>query len=158
MMLVHAPDFVSFSEMPLLRSLTSAKRRPNLLVACADTALDAVISQLRTLCAPPFHAVTLPGPLTLPTSGEGTLMLHEVAALTLNQQLTLYDWLSAGNQRVQVVSVTRAPLLSFVEDGRFLEGLFYRLNTVCVIATGDSGRWQDRNAPDDSPLRRGGQQ
>ena len=37
---------------------------------------------------------------------------------------------------VQIVSITQAPLLTFVQDGLFLEGLFYRLNTVCILATG----------------------
>lgn len=140
MTLVHAPDFVSFSDMPLLQSLTARKRPPNLLIVCADAALGAVLAQLQTVCGPPFHTCVLPGPLALPAESSGTLLLHDVASLTIDQQVALYDWMSERHD-VQVVSVTGAPLLSFVQDGRFLEGLFYRLNTVCVVATGSNARW-----------------
>ena len=53
------------------------------------------------------------------------------------------------------LSVTCAPLLSFVEAGRFLEGLFYRLNTVCVLATGDRAAWQRRPDINEPPSLRG---
>src|SRR5262245_59455850 len=130
---LHAPDVASFSELLLLLSLSSQQRRPNLLIACSDSALDAVEYKLRALCAPPVHTCVLPGALALPKKPCGTLLLHHVEALTLEQQLTLYDWMSVSRQ-VQVVSITGAPLLSLVEHGQFLEGLFYRLNTVCLMA------------------------
>lgn len=155
MTLVHAPDFVSFSEMPLLRSLTSDQRRPNLLVACTDASIDAVISQLQALCAPPFVTSVLPGPLKLPDQTQGTLLLHDIADLTLEQQLAVYDWMTPRRAGVQIVSATCAPLLSFVEEGRFLEGLFYRLNTVCVLATGDRRAWQRRCDVNEPPSLRG---
>ena len=149
---VHAPDFVPFSELPLLRSLTTQERRPNLLVVCAGTPLDAVVERFGALCVTPFKPCVLPGPLVLPREGSGTLLLHEVAALTLAQQLALFDWMTERQSDVQVISVTGSPLLSHVQDGRFLEGLFYRLNTICVLATGDAGEWQH---PDPSASRRG---
>jgi hypothetical protein len=137
---LHASDAASFSEMLLLLSLTAQQQRPNLLVACGDTALEAVLTQLHALCAPPVHACVLPGPLTLPKKPGGTLLLHRVEALTIDQQITLYDWMSATRQ-VQVVSITGVPLASLVEHGQFLEGLFCRLNTVCLMATGSNARW-----------------
>jgi transcriptional regulator of acetoin/glycerol metabolism len=137
---LHAPDVASFSELLLLLSLSSQHRRPNLLIACSDSALDAVEHQLSALCAPPVHTCELPGPLVLPKKPSGTLLLHHVEALALEQQLALYDWMSVSRQ-VQVVSITGAPLLSLVEQGEFLEGLFYRLNTVCLMATGSDARW-----------------
>jgi DNA-binding NtrC family response regulator len=39
-----------------------------------------------------------------------------------------------GRREVQIVSVTSAPLRPLVEDGEFLEGLFLRLNVVCLEA------------------------
>ena len=137
---LHAPDVTSFSELLLLLSLSSQQHRPNLLIACSDAALDSAVSQLHALCAPPVHTCVLPGPLVLPRKPCGTLLLHHVEALTLEQQLALYDWMSAS-RHVQVVSITGAPLLSLVEHGQFLEGLFYRLNTVCLMATGPDARW-----------------
>jgi Sigma-54 interaction domain len=151
MMLVHTPDFVSFSEVPLLQSFTSAKHRPNLLILCDNAAPGAVISQLQDLCAPPFHRIALPGPLDLPAICQGTLLLNDVSELTLAQQIALYDWIGQGRRDVQIVSVTRAPLPSFVPDGRFLECLFYRLNTVFVVATGGPVHRRDRRAPAQTP-------
>ena len=154
MIVLHTPDFVSFSEEPLLQSLTSATYRPNLLITCDVTVPDAVIGQLEELCAPPFHRIGLPGRLKLPASGCGTLVLHDVAELTLTQQVALYDWISHGLGALQIVSVTQAPLRSFVAEGRFLECLFYRLNTVCVVATSERARHQDHSAPTDWPAVR----
>jgi sigma-54-interacting transcriptional regulator len=134
-MVVNTPDFVSFYEMSLLRSLTSQRRRPNLLVVCSGRAFETVLRQLRVLCLPPFHRCEIPGVLNLPAYGEGTLLLHDVAELTIGQQVDLADWLERRRGDVQVVSVTKAALPSLVNDGKFLEGLFHSLNTVSVRAT-----------------------
>jgi hypothetical protein len=154
MILLHTPDFVSFSEVPLLQSFTSATHRPNLLITCDEAVPEAVIGQLEELCASPFHRVALPGRLTLPAFGCRTLVLHDVAELTLTQQVALYDWISHGRSGLQIVSVTQAPLRSFVARGLFLECLFYRLNTVCVVATGERARRQDHPAPTESLANR----
>jgi len=137
---LHAADVTSFSELLLLLSLSAQQHRPNLLITCADAALEGALTQLHALCAPPVHACSLPGALTLPRKPSGTLLLLQVEALTIDQQIALYDWMS-GARQVQVVSITAAPLLWMVEHGQFLEGLFYRLNTVCLMATGSDARW-----------------
>jgi hypothetical protein len=154
MILLHTPDFVSFSEAPLLQSFTSATHRPNLLITCDDAGPEAVIGQLQELCASPFHRMALPGRLSLPAFGCRTLVLHDVSALTLTQQVALYDWISHDRSGLQIVSVTQAPLRSFVAKGLFLECLFYRLNTVCVVATSERARHQDHTAATESlPIR-----
>jgi hypothetical protein len=135
-----APDIASFSELLLLLSLSSRQRRPNLLIECGDAALDGVVTQLRALCAPPVHTCVLPGPLVLPRKPCGTLVLHHVEALTIDQQISLYDWMSTPRS-VQVVSIAEAPLASLVEHGQFLEGLFHRVNTVALMAMGSDARW-----------------
>lgn len=136
MTVVTSPDFVSFSDMELLRALTSCERRPNLLVDCVDGGAEAVLAQLQALCVGPYYRCQLPGTLDLPQQGAGTLLLHDVAALTIAQQVALFDWLHQQKGAVQVVSLTQKRLLSLVCDGRFLEGLFYRLNTVSITARG----------------------
>jgi transcriptional regulator of aromatic amino acid metabolism len=138
---LHAPDIASFSELMLLLSLSAQQNRPNLLISCTDAALDAVLTQLHALCASPVHECALPGPLTLPKKPAGTLLLHHVEALTIDQQIALYDWMT-GARQVQVVSITAAPLLWLMEHGQFLEGLFYRLNTVCLMASGSDAHWE----------------
>ena len=129
-----APHDVSLSEMPLLRSLTGQGRRPNMLVVCSDRDIQAAFEQVRDLLEPPFTMCLLPGPLDLPASGRGTLLLHDIALLTLSQQITLYDWLSRRGRGMQVVSMTGSQMLPLVQTGRFLEGLFYRLNTISTVA------------------------
>src|SRR5439155_1216312 len=82
MTFVHAPDFVSLSEMPFLRSLTTQKRRPNLLVACTGPSVDGAVAQLAAVCAPPTRIYKLPGTVDLPACGGGTILLDDVSALT----------------------------------------------------------------------------
>ena len=84
-------------------------------------------------CAPPVHVCRLPGRLVLPSQSVGTLLLENVAALALAQQIRLDDWMSHGTQ-TQVISVVFSPLYPMVERGEFLEGLFYRLNVVTLEA------------------------
>ena len=139
MTLGHAPDFVSFSELRLLRSLMSQRVRPNLLVQCNEQTIDTVVEQITMMCALPLHTCLLPGPLTLPLASGGTLLMHDVASLTIDQQVILHDW-TGGCGDVQIVSVTAEPLWSLVEQGRFLEGLFYRLNTIRITAIGAAVR------------------
>jgi len=137
---LQASDVASFSELLLLLSLTSQQQRPNLLVACGDVAFEAAVTQLHALCAAPVHSCVLPGPLVLPKKPCGTLLLQHVEALAIDQQIALCDWMD-GSRQIQVVSVTGASLPSLVEHGHFLEGLFYRLNTVALMATGSDARW-----------------
>jgi DNA-binding NtrC family response regulator len=63
------------------------------------------------------------------------LVIRDAAAMTLAQQIELFDWMTGAGRGAQVLSVTSRPLLSLVQDGRFLEGLFYRLNVVSIAAT-----------------------
>ena len=134
MTVMSTPREISLSEGLLLRSLTAQGRRPNMLVVCSDADVQTAFERVRDLWGPPLSVCMLPGPLDLPASGQGTLLLHDIAALTLPQQLTLYDWISRRGSDVQVVSMTGSQILPLVETGRFLEGLFYRLNTISTVA------------------------
>jgi hypothetical protein len=125
-----------FSDIELLRTLTSCERRPNLLVDCTDRTAAGIVEHLKTMCASPFHHCRLPGTLDLPASGCHTLVLHDVGRMTLTQQLAMFDWLQRRGRGIQVVSLTEEPLIDKVRDGSFLEGLFYRLNTISLTATG----------------------
>ena len=129
-----SPHDVSLSEILLLRSLSGRGRRPNMLVVCSDTEVRAVFERVRDLWGLPLSVCLLPGRLDLPASGRGTLFLHDIAALTPPQQIVLYDWLSTRGREVQVVSMTASQMLPLVQAGQFLEGLFYRLNTISAVA------------------------
>jgi transcriptional regulator of acetoin/glycerol metabolism len=134
MLTMHAAETVSFSEMALLQLLTAHDRRPNLLIVNHGATMEAVTERLRTVCAGPFRVCRLPGPFDVQTIHDGTLILADVDQLTIAQQITLLDWLSRKSRAVQIVSVTAASLRELVEEGRFLEGLYYRINTVVVLA------------------------
>jgi DNA-binding NtrC family response regulator len=69
--------------------------------------------------------------LTAPT--RGTLVLHDVQTLNREQQWELLEWFKA-NDGVQVVSISTEPLFLLVEEGKFLESLYYQLNTIYVDA------------------------
>jgi hypothetical protein len=125
---------IVFSEEEWLRSLVEGGPRPNLLVRCDGPTAAAVALRVSTFCHQPFEQRLVPGDLQLPDSQWGTLVLHDVSALTFEQQITLYDWMSQRWVGMQVISITSSPLLSHVNSGRFLEGLYYRLNVVYLVA------------------------
>ena len=82
----------------------------------------------------PAAYVSYPVRFDLPASERGTLFLHDIAVLTPPQQMALYDWLSTRGREWQVVSMTGSQMLPLVETGRFLDRLFYRLNTISTVA------------------------
>ena len=127
-------DFNALSDATLLHWLTARGHRPNVLVECSRGSAETVVRHLMTWCALPFRFCALPGTLELPATRKGTLLIKDVATLTLAQQVMLYDWLSEGCGDMQVVSVASAPLQVLVEDGDFLEGLLYRLNVIRLDA------------------------
>jgi len=67
-----------------------------------------------------------------PVTSSGTLILHEVGALTEDDQLRLLAWLEQIDGRTRVVSTTAESLFARVEAGLFIEALYYRLNTVSL--------------------------
>ena len=136
MTVVNVPDFISFSDVDLLKALVASDRRPNLLVDCQRELSGDLVRQLAGLCSPACQEVVIPGPLDLPGDECRTLLLHDVSKLTLQQQLTMSDWLRYRRRDTQVVSITTQPLILQVREGRFLEGLFYRLNTISISAMG----------------------
>jgi hypothetical protein len=107
--------------------------RVNLLLIGVD---GIVWNVLGTLLLDLQEPVTtwMPGqPLVLPPPGNaGTLLLHDVGAMTHEEQLRLLGWLEQAGGRTQVVSTAASPVLPRVRTGEFLETLYYRLNTVCV--------------------------
>lgn len=128
-------DFETIADATFMRSLTCEARRPHLLVQCAPADIGMLVSRIIPWCVRPLDARHLPGPLSLPRERLGTLLLHDVSALSVAQQIELYDWLSTRNNGTQVVSVTTVPLGPLVEAGLFLQGLFDRLNTIQLSAS-----------------------
>jgi sigma-54-interacting transcriptional regulator len=135
MLAMNSPETVSFSEMTLLQMLSSRNHRPNLLIVNEQASLESVLQELATVCESPLWVCQFPGTLIFPTETRGTLVLGDVDRLTIAQQITLSDWLSRKAKDLQVVSVTGAPMTELIAEGRFLEGLYFRLNTVVIHAS-----------------------
>jgi len=104
----------------------------NLLIVVPERAngfADLLMAELATpvVAWRPGERLMLPQPLQ-----TGTLLLHNVGALSLLDQRYLVEWLERAAGRTQVVSTTPTALLPLVQAGTFLARLYYRLNTVCV--------------------------
>ena len=118
--------------------LAAQRPRHHVLVRCRRGGFSSVAAEVMSLGTPPVRLCPLPGPLDLPPDKEGTLLLNDVAALGLGDQIALYDWLGTGAAGLRVISVTAEPLAALVARGAFLEGLFHRLGAVQLdLTTGE---------------------
>jgi sigma-54-interacting transcriptional regulator len=122
----------SYVETAPLLLLWVASQRPgkHLLVQCDPGGFEAFAGQATTLCTPPIRWCRLPGRLHLPPDREGTLLLNDVAALSIEDQIRLYDWLGSHAGGLRVISGTTSSVSALLASGRFLEGLFNRLGNV----------------------------
>jgi hypothetical protein len=127
-------DAITFSEGSWLRSLVNGERRPNVLVLADGPRAASVAATIASLCHGPVDSCVLPGAFHLPHPGPTTLLLHDASKLTLPQQIALQDWLNNRVTRAQVIAVTSIPVLPLVNEGLFLESLYYRLNAVYLVA------------------------
>jgi hypothetical protein len=144
---MNSPDVGFSSEFAVLRTLSEGKGRPNVMVMNKQTCLERVVQQLADVCESPVQLCRFPGPLELSSVISGTLVLADIDQLTIGQQISLFHWLWPTRSDVQIVSITRASMTDLIAQGRFLEELFYRLNTI-VLRTIDfhdfSQSWSGR--------------
>jgi Sigma-54 interaction domain len=104
----------------------------NVLLAGTQCVTNSMIASLTPHLRKPVHRYRLHADSSLPLPTTGSLILSEIGALDLNQQLRIFQWLDRFHEGVpvQLVSTTSIPLYSLVESGAFHDGLFYRLNTI----------------------------
>lgn len=109
-----------------------ASQRPgkHFLVRCDPGGFEALAVQATTLCAAPVRWCRLSGQLQLPQDKRGTLLLNDIASLTLRDQIALYDWLGRSSGDLRLIAGTTASMASLVAHGKFLEGLFNRISDV----------------------------
>src|SRR5262245_2766190 len=105
-----ASSFPWVSDQRLLQALATFEWRPNLLVLCDDVEPRAVTPWLEDWCVAPCHVCRLPGALWLPADMPGSLVLENVAWMSLPQQIQLNDWLDQSRRQLQIVSSTHRPL------------------------------------------------
>ena len=112
------------------------RHRVNLLLMGDNDVVQPMVEKLAAHFHQPVGTWSPGERLVLPPADRtGTMVLNDVGALALQDQIQLLEWLGTAIGRTQVVSTTPAPLLSSVESGKFIDTLYYRLNTVCVDAT-----------------------
>jgi transcriptional regulator of acetoin/glycerol metabolism len=125
------PPF-SYAQLPGDWRLARAGRLNMLLINSEGIVEDVLDSLLVDVHEPiatwrPGERLVLP-----PVPRAETMVLHDVGALTPDEQRRLLSWLERAAGRTHIVSTTTAPLLPRVEAGAFIDTLYYRLNTVCV--------------------------
>ena len=105
---------------------------------------DSVTQHVLLLLLPDLHnpiTTWCPGqPLVLPPAHTGTMILHDVGSLGLDDQYRLLDHLNRATGRPQIVSTTQTPLLPRVHARAFDDTLYYRLNHICMKSSGQAGR------------------
>jgi hypothetical protein len=105
--------------------------RVNLLFTGADGVIRNVLETLLGNLQQPIASWSPGQPLVLPPADRtGTIVLHDVGALGIQDQIRLLEWLGLSMGRTQVVSTSAFPLLPRVEAGTFIDNLYYRLNMV----------------------------
>jgi hypothetical protein len=110
--------------------------RVNLLLMGGDDVVQPLVEALAARLHQPVGTWSPGERLVLPPAERtGTMVLNDVGALGVQDQIQLLEWLGTAIGRTQVVSTSPAPLLPRVEAGKFIDTLYYRLNTVCVDAT-----------------------
>jgi hypothetical protein len=105
--------------------------RVNMLLRGREGAVKNVLDTLVGKLHAPVASWSPGQRLDLPDGDHvGTMILHDVGALGIEDQIHLLEWLGRAVGRTQVVSTTAAPLLPRVRAGAFIDTLYYRLNTV----------------------------
>jgi hypothetical protein len=123
--------------------IVSQRPRQHFLIRCPAEYADAVIAQAKSLAAPPVRLWECTDLCRLPSDKTGTLLLNDVSALGLAEQIALYDWLGSGADAVRVIAITTAPLALLVARGVFLEALCHRLGAVQFdLARGECASWK----------------
>ena len=110
--------------------------RVNVLLTGRDETVQLVLRTLLGHVRKPIATWSPGEPFVLPAiEHPGTLVLREVSALSIQQQVRLLEWSNDGRRNPQVISTTSAPLLPLVRAATFIDTLYYRLNTVFIDLT-----------------------
>lgn len=130
---LYASDVPWCLEPLLLQDVPLSGLRPNLLINCSPADSERVAADLAAWCAPPVLRCSMPGPLDLPSTPPGTLVLTGIETMALDQQLALFDWMTTTQPRTQIVSVVtrRRPARP---QRHFLEALFHRIGVLQLDA------------------------
>jgi len=112
------------------------KHRVNVLLMGTNDIVNRVMAALHERLPEPVAQWSPGEQLTLPSAENvGAVVLNDVGALAIQEQIQLLEWLNGAHGRTQVVSTAPTLLLPRVKAGAFIDTLYYRLNTVCLDGT-----------------------
>ena len=133
-------DLETLLDTAPLGMLDSGAARPNVLITCLPDELLVIQSRLERVAVQPVHTCVVGVSLEWPSLTSGTMIVRDLAELTMPQQIALYDWLTERAGQVQVLGLTTAALAPLVERGLFLQALYSRLNLLQATSAGRLGR------------------
>jgi Sigma-54 interaction domain len=110
------------------------RQHPNILLIGPAAFALAALKSIEPVVPQPIVTWRPHDTASIPNGSFGTLIIHRLDTADAGQQQQLCEWFDARKRQVQVVSTALAPLYPFVEQGTFLEALYYRLNHVCLVA------------------------
>jgi hypothetical protein len=110
--------------------------RVNILLAGRDEVVQLVLRTILGHMSSPVRTWSPGKDVVRPPIGPGTLVIFEVGALALREQIQLLEWSGSLLRNTQVISTTSASLIPRVTAGSFIDMLYYRLNTVYLDVTG----------------------
>ncbi len=110
--------------------------RVNVLLMGTNDVVNRVLAALHESLPEPVAKWSPGEQFMLPAAEQvGTIVLNDVGALEIQDQIQLLEWLNTAQGRTQVVSTAPTLLLPRVKAGAFIDTLYYRLNTVCLDGT-----------------------
>jgi hypothetical protein len=103
-------------------------------ILCGNRAnLDAMLSRVRAQLAHPLHEWSFVEGSYLPAIRNGTLVVRDLDAATLDAQRRFLEWLAA-HRAVRVITLTEVSLFDLTAAGAVLAELYYRLNPIfCAL-------------------------
>jgi hypothetical protein len=107
---------------------------PNVLLIGDDADIARAFQRIQPYLRPPIAQWVPDITSTVPATTFSTLVVKDVRNLDGERQATLAALIDAVPD-VQIVSMSRAPLLQLIDSGAFLFNLYYRLNIVTVDLT-----------------------
>jgi hypothetical protein len=112
------------------------QHRVNVLLLGTNDVVNRVMAALHERLPEPVARWSPGDEFMLPAVGKvGAIVLNDVGALAIQEQIQLLEWLNAAQGRTQVVSTAPTLLLPRVKAGAFIDTLYYRLNTLCLDGT-----------------------
>lgn len=107
----------------------------NVLIEGDVTATDAVVRLLLPHVREPVVDLRAPGVLNLPVGETRSLIVRNVAALSMEEQRRLLTWMCDAGANAQVITTAASPVFTLVEAGVFDVALYYRLNVLLLRVT-----------------------